>query len=70
MSGFGKKEKKPEQKGFAPVDSMIGKMLGRQVAKKDFKLVHNNYIRDIKEGDDLSDVPEMYKQNLKSENVL
>lgn len=62
---FGKKEKevkKPESKSFFESKKLV--------AKKDFKIVHNEYVRDIKVGDDLSDVPEMYIQNLKSEQII
>lgn len=39
-------------------------------AKKDFVIHHNDYHRDIKEGDDLKDVPKLYIDNLKTEGVL
>lgn len=42
----------------------------QMIAKKDFKIVHNNYVRDVKVGDDLSDIPLMYVSNLKAENVI
>jgi len=40
------------------------------VAKKDFLIVYNDYRREIKAGDDLSDVPPMFHQNLKTEGIL
>lgn len=40
------------------------------VAKKDFKIVQNEYERNIVKGEDISDVPERYWQNLKTEGVL
>lgn len=40
------------------------------IAKKDFKIVHNDYVREIKKGDDVSDVPEMYLNNLKIEGII
>jgi len=40
------------------------------IAKKDFTLHHNEYRRTIKVGDDLSDVPELYHPNLRTEGVL
>ena len=40
------------------------------IAKKDFEIHHNDYHRTIKAGDDLSDVPEIYLQNLKTEEVI
>lgn len=43
---------------------------GEMTAKKDFEIHQNDYHRVIKEGDDLSDVPECYHQNLKTEGVL
>lgn len=43
---------------------------GALVAKKDFVLVHNDYARTIVAGDDLSDVPAIYHENLRTEGVL
>lgn len=43
---------------------------GSLIAKKDFLIVHNDYRREIKKGDDLSDVPEIYHPNLRTEEVL
>lgn len=40
------------------------------IAKRDFIICHNGYERLIKVGDDLSDVPAEYYENLKTENVL
>jgi hypothetical protein len=40
------------------------------LAKKDFTIRHNNYLREIKKGDDVSDVPVIYLENLKTEGVL
>lgn len=40
------------------------------IAKKDFVITHNDYRREIKTGDDLSDVPPIYLENLKTEGVL
>jgi len=56
----------------------MSKLLGRKdklIALKDFKIYHPKsdkeiYERDIKKGDDLSDVPDMYLQNLKTEKVI
>lgn len=42
----------------------------RLTAKKAFKIVHNNYVRDIQPGDDVSDIPEIYLSNLKTEEVI
>lgn len=39
-------------------------------AKKDFVICQNDYFRQIKVGDDISDVPECYRQNLKTEGVI
>jgi len=41
-----------------------------QTAKKDFIICRNDYYREIKEGDDLSDIPLMYYANLKTEKVI
>lgn len=43
---------------------------GPLIAKKDFSISHNEYVRHIKLGDDISDVPEQYHQNLRTEGVL
>lgn len=40
------------------------------VAKKNFEIFQNEYHRVIKVGDDLSDVPERFHENLKTEGVL
>jgi hypothetical protein len=42
----------------------------RLVAKKAFVISHNEYFREIKAGDELSDVPEQYLTNLKTEGVI
>lgn len=47
-----------------------GKRDKAMIAKKDFKIVINTYKRVIKEGEDISDVPEKYHENLKTEGVL
>ncbi len=41
-------------------------------AKKDFVINHNDYVLVIKEGDDLdlSKIPELYHENLKTEGVI
>jgi hypothetical protein len=43
---------------------------GTLVAKKDFEINHNEYHRVIKVGDDLSDVPDLYHENLRTEGVI
>jgi len=39
-------------------------------AKRDFLIVQNEFRADIKEGDDLGDIPERFHQNLKTEGVI
>lgn len=39
-------------------------------AKKDFLIVQNDFRADIKEGDDLGDIPPVYYENLKTEGVI
>lgn len=53
-------EQKTKDRGEAP----------RLVAKKAFVISHNDYCREIKAGDDISDVPELYFENLRTEGVL
>ncbi len=43
---------------------------GVLIAKKDFVIRQEPYLRVIKVGDDLSDVPEKYHVNLRTEGVL
>jgi len=40
------------------------------VAKKDFVIHHNEVHIEIKKGEKLPDIPEMYKENLKTEGVI
>ncbi len=40
------------------------------IAKRDFKIVHNQYVFEIKQGDDIGYIPEMFLCNLKVENVI
>lgn len=40
------------------------------IAKRDFVIHQNDVHIEIKEGDDVSHVPERYWQNLKTENVI
>lgn len=58
-----KKKEEPKEEFFKP---KVTKLL----ANKTFKIVHNNYVREIKEGDDLSDIPEMYLENLRTEGII
>ena len=39
-------------------------------AKKDFLIVQNDERYDIKEGEDISDIPAKFHANLKTENVI
>ncbi len=40
------------------------------VALRDFVICWNEYYKEIKAGDDISDVPEMFYENLKTEKVI
>lgn len=40
------------------------------IALRDFAIVHNEYRRSIKKGEDISDVPEIYHPNLITEGVI
>lgn len=40
------------------------------IAKKDFVIRHNEYLKEIKVGDELKDVPSIYIENLFTEGVL
>lgn len=39
-------------------------------AKKDFVIKQNEYFRKIKAGDNLSDIPDRFLENLRTEGVL
>lgn len=53
------------EKAVEPVE-----MSHNMIAKRDFVLSHNDYKREIKAGEDVSDVPVMYHANLKTEKVI
>lgn len=61
----GSQTKPPAARGNDPA-----RAAGTLIAKKDFLIRHNGYERAIKAGDDISDVPELYHQNLRTEGVL
>lgn len=67
MSIFEGKEKKSKKTVFA---QDLQEKTEKLLAKKDFEIHHNEYHRMIKTGDDISDVPELYLENLKTEGVL
>ncbi len=60
------KKKRTKKKAAAPKAGMT--------ALKDFEIYHptseNVYQRKIKKGEDLSDVPAIYHENLKTEGVI
>lgn len=57
-------------KATALMTEMQGEDSGSMIAKKDFVITHNEYTRKIKAGEDVSDVPSKYHQNLKTEKVI
>lgn len=63
-------KKGPKKMEEIPVSYKPGpvKKIGR--AKKAFVISHNGYLRNISVGDDLTDVPAIYHQNLKTEGVI
>lgn len=63
------KTKKPQSKEYDEEKS-VEKPSGDRTAKKDFAIHQNQYDREIKAGDDLSDVPDEFLVNLKTEGVL
>lgn len=52
------------------VDVSLENKNEKLIALKDFKIVHNDFVKEIKKGDDLSDVPKAYIDNLKTEKVI
>jgi len=67
-----KKKKSILEVDQSAIDSVVSEVYShaKLIAKKDFVLSHNEFHLEIKVGDDLSQVPEMYHQNLKVEQVL
>lgn len=59
-----------DQNETPEAESMEAPAKPQCLAKKDFVICQNEYFREIKAGDDLSDVPEKFSQNLKTEGVL
>lgn len=52
-------------------DAVIPSGAGRGlIAKRDFKIVHNQYDIVIKAGQDLSDIPPQFIENLITEKVI
>lgn len=66
MNEYSKKQKADYDKKSKEVGEFVEKL----IAKKDFEISHNDYSKKIKAGEDISDVPKMYHQNLKTENVI
>lgn len=66
MNEYTKKQKADYDKKSKEVGEFVEKM----IAKKDFEISHNSYNRKIKAGEDISDVPTLYHQNLKTEKVI
>lgn len=52
------------------VTETIEKTKSRLIAKRDFVIHQNEHHIEIKAGDDLSNVPKMFLENLKTENVI
>jgi hypothetical protein len=55
------KQKQPEE---------YGQKNPSMVAKKDFVICHNDYFRRIQAGEDVSDVPSLFHENLETEGVI
>jgi len=58
---------KKDKKDIGPAIDMTDRPM---IAKKDFKIVQNDYERVIVKGEDIEDVPERYWDNLKSEGII
>ena len=63
-------ETKERKKKALKIVSETAYVPTRLIAQKNFTISHNEYVRHIKKGDDLSDVPEKYHANLRTEGVL
>lgn len=71
---IGQKSKKPKYEDMSETVRMVEEhkpyYQHMMLAKKDFVIHHNDYHREIKIGEDVSDVPTMFHQNLKTEGVI
>lgn len=67
MKSFGKKN---DEDIDGSVDQGSQKSGSDMIAKKDFEIHHNAFHLVIKVGDDLSNVPKIYLENLKAEGIL
>lgn len=65
-----KSQEPVDQRTIASILDETGASASGLTAKRDFVISQNEYFRKIKTGDDLSDVPEMFLQNLKTEKVI
>lgn len=67
-----KAEKDHVQEYEKTVSRLVSEVKAKQsmIAKRDFLIVQNDTRIEIKAGDDVSHVPEMYWQNLKTEQVI
>ena len=63
-------KKKKEFKEVDEVKIVEPKQESKLVALKDFVISHNDYFRKIVKGEDISDVPKIYIENLKTEGVI
>lgn len=52
------------------VVDLVAQVKSKRVAKRDFVIHQNEYHFEIKAGDDLSHIPELFIENLKTENVI
>ena len=63
--GIPKPEEEKPKRGRKNKSKLAGKK-----AKRAFLIVRNDFRADIREGDDLSDIPDEYHDNLKTEGVI
>lgn len=61
---------KSEKAKYEAEKRNVDKFVEKLIAKKDFEIFHNGYHRKIKAGEDITDVPARYLQNLKTEKVI
>jgi len=54
----------------APAEKLSFPTERKLIAKRDFVIKQNEFYLEIKTGDDLSEVPKLYLENLKTEQVI
>lgn len=61
---------KEEKAKYEAESKKVERFVANFKAKKNFTISQNDYHREIKAGEDVSDVPVQYHENLKTEGII